>query len=223
MMKGLLFVTVFLTLLTGCSSIQSGSYVYFNNGDTLSKLAKKYGVTLEELRLANNGRKLVPGAWLFIPAHVGVIPQMYFKAEYADFFGGDGEFMWPVPTRQKISSEFGRRGGKNHDGIDIPGPIGTEIVASESGKVVYSGSGIRGYGNLTIVSHKDNYFSVYAHASKNLKAKGDKVKRGELIALMGNTGRSSGPHLHFEIRKKSNALNPIAFMSKEKKRIIASN
>ena len=223
MKKTSFLVNLLFIFIVGCSSIKSGSYVYYNGRDSLSQFAKKYGVTVDDLKSANEGRKLIPGAWVFIPAEVGIIPQIYFQYQYADFFGGDGKFLWPVPSKQTISSNFGKRGGRNHDGIDIPAPIGTEIVASESGKVVYSGSGIKGYGNLTIIAHKDNYFSVYAHADKNLRSKGDKVKRGEVIALVGNTGRSTGPHLHFEIRKKSTPLNPVAFFSKKKTRVLASN
>jgi murein DD-endopeptidase MepM/ murein hydrolase activator NlpD len=222
MSKMNLILSILLILFIGCSSIQSGTYVYYNGKDSIAQFAKKYGVTVDDLRNANNERRLVPGAWIFIPAEVGIIPRMYFQYQYADFFGGNGKFLWPVPSKQTISSDFGKRGGRNHDGIDIPAPIGTEIVASESGKVVYSGSGIKGYGNLTIVAHKDNYFSVYAHADKNLRSKGDNVKRGEVIALVGNTGRSTGPHLHFEIRKKSTPLNPIVFFSKHKTRVLAS-
>ena len=216
-------VLLTLFLFCSCSSIKSGRYVYFAPQETLKSLAIKYGVTTDELKLANDANRLRPGQWVFVPAHIGIIPKLYFNYDYVDFYGGDGEFMWPVPSRQRISSDFGPRDGRKHEGIDIPAPTGTEIVASESGKVVYSGSGIRGYGNLTIIAHKDNLFSVYAHASKNLKQKGDQVKRGQVIALVGNTGRSTGPHLHFEIRRKSKALNPVAYFSKERKRVIASN
>src|SRR5690606_32827006 len=117
---------------------------------------------------------------------------------------GTGRFLWPVPHFYKVSSQFGPRGRRHHDGIDIPAPSGTPVVAVDHGVVVYSGNGIRGYGNMVVLNHGENVFTVYAHHKKNLVKKGERVKRGQTIAQVGNTGRSTGPHLHFEIRIKNN-------------------
>jgi murein DD-endopeptidase MepM/ murein hydrolase activator NlpD len=219
-----IILLIFLFSLASCSSMRSGRYVYFPANQNLKDFARAYGVSVDEIELANGGKKISPHSWVFIPVNnVGILPQIYFHYDYGEFYGGNGEFAWPVPGYNRISSHFGRRGGKPHEGLDIPAPTGTPIIASESGKVVYSGSGIRGYGNLTIIAHKNGYFSVYAHADENLVKKGQSVRRGQQIALVGNTGRSTGPHLHFEIRKKSKALDPVAYFSKERNRIIAKN
>ena len=105
---------------------------------------------------------------------------------------------WPVDGQ--LSDPFGRRSGREHDGIDIRAPLGTAIHSAADGRVIYSGDELRGYGNLVIVRHEGCWATVYAHNEKNLVAKGDFVTQGQQIARVGNTGRTSGPHLHFELR-----------------------
>ena len=117
---------------------------------------------------------------------------------------------FPLEKKFPLGSGFGPRGalagGKikahNHKGQDIAAPTGTKVKSVDDGEVVRSTpteqSG--GYGNFIVIKHKD-YYSAYGHLSKREVQKGDKVKRGELIGLVGSTGQSTGPHLHFEIRK----------------------
>jgi murein DD-endopeptidase MepM/ murein hydrolase activator NlpD len=93
--------------------------------------------------------------------------------------------------------------------------IGSPIFAAESGVVIYSGNGVSGYGNLVILKHSKELSTVYAHNKKNLVKKGDLVKRGEKIALLGNTGKSTGAHLHFEVRVNKKAVNPIRHLVKK--------
>jgi murein DD-endopeptidase MepM/ murein hydrolase activator NlpD len=81
--------------------------------------------------------------------------------------------------------------------------------------VIYSDNGIRGYGNMIVLSHGDDVFTVYAHNTKNKVSKGEKVKKGETIAFVGNTGRSTGAHLHFEIRVKNKNRDPARFLSQK--------
>lgn len=120
--------------------------------------------------------------------------------------------LWPV--RGKISSPFGYRKhpiSKRrhfHKGIDISNNSGTNIVSSGSGIVTFSGWN-GGYGRVIIVSHGYGYKSVYAHNKNNLVKVGDRVTKGQVIAKLGNTGRSTGPHLHFEIRFNGQHINPI--------------
>ncbi|HZX46789.1 MAG TPA: M23 family metallopeptidase [Clostridia bacterium] len=122
---------------------------------------------------------------------------------------GTGTFAYPA--RGKITSGFGRRGRKNHNGIDIALPNGTPVKAADGGTVTFSGR--QGtYGYLVIIDHGEGYTSYYGHNSKNLVSKGDKVHKGQTIALSGNTGRSTGPHLHFEVRKFGIPVNPINYL-----------
>lgn len=208
----ILFISLFLV---SCSNMKnSGQYVYVEKPGEIKKMARRYGVSVDELKSLNPDKKFNGGEWVFIPSKVGFayfLKDTYVIEDYSSL--GTGRFMWPVPNFYKVSSHFGPRGRRHHDGIDIPAPKGTPIVAVDSGKVIYSGSGIRGYGNLIVLNHGDEVFTVYAHASKRIASKGDTVKKGETIALVGNTGRSSGPHLHFEIRVKNKVRNPGRFLS----------
>ena len=182
----------------------------------MSKVAKTYGVTVDELKNANPDKKFAGNEWLFIPSKVGIaylLRDTYVIEDYSSL--GQGRFLWPVPHFYRVSSTFGPRGHKHHDGIDIPAPKGTPIVAVDSGMVIYSDNGIRGYGNMIVLAHGDDVFTVYAHNKKNQVDKGDRVKKGEIIGLVGNTGRSTGPHLHFEIRVKNKVRNPAQYLSKK--------
>lgn len=118
-----------------------------------------------------------------------------------------------MPTEGKITSKFGYRTspftGKRqfHQGIDIANDKGTPIYAAGTGIVTFSGWNA-GYGKTIIISHGNGYRSVYAHNNENLVETGQKVKKGDVIAKMGSTGKSTGPHLHFEIHSKGVQINP---------------
>lgn len=210
------FVLSFLFILTlvSCSSMKSGQYVYVEKPSEVRSLAQRYGVTYEEIKNANPDKSLQGREWLFVPSKVGIahlFNDTYVVEDYGSL--GSGRFTWPVPNFYKLSSAYGPRGGRHHDGIDIPAPRGTPIVAVDSGTVIYSDNGIRGYGNMIVLSHPGEIFSVYAHNNSNKVKKGQKVRRGQVIGLVGNTGRSTGPHLHFEIRVKNKVRNPAQYLS----------
>lgn len=115
------------------------------------------------------------------------------------------------PTRGRLTSGFGTRWGRRHEGIDIANSTGTSITAADAGQVsfaAYNGS----YGNLVIINHENGYQTYYAHASRILVKKGDRVFKGQEIAKVGSTGNSTGPHLHFEVRKNGTPINPLQFV-----------
>jgi lipoprotein NlpD len=118
---------------------------------------------------------------------------------------------WQWPTSGKVVSTFDDSGSMK--GIGIAGKMGQPIYASASGKVVYSGDGLRGYGKLVIIKHNKTYLSVYAHNSKLLVKENQDVKRGQKIALMGNSGASQ-VELHFEIRKLGKPVDPLQLLPK---------
>lgn len=128
----------------------------------------------------------------------------------------EGEFIWPVPTKnRRISSAFGYRilfGKKEHHyGIDIPCPYGTEIYASNSGTVVkaeYDSS----YGYYVLINHGGGIATLYGHCSKLKVSEGQTVKKGQVIAHVGSTGRSTGNHVHFEVRKSGVRVNPLGYV-----------
>lgn len=123
-------------------------------------------------------------------------------------------FIWP--SKGVLTSGYGWRWGRMHKGIDIAGPIGTPIVAASDGVVTYAEWNDGGYGYLVEITHPDGTETVYAHNSRILVQKGQKVAQGEQISEMGSTGFSTGPHLHFEIHPAGQgAINPMAFLPKD--------
>ncbi len=119
-----------------------------------------------------------------------------------------GKWQWPLKSVE-VSSAYGTRGHKFHQGVDLRAPMRTPVLAANDGVVVYVGSKIRGYGRMIVLKHEDNFYSVYAHHSKNLVKVGKRVNRGDKIALSGRSGHASGPHLHFEIRQGTESYNPV--------------
>jgi len=122
-------------------------------------------------------------------------------------------FIWP--TKGVLTSGFGMRWGRMHKGVDIAAPIGTPVVAAAPGVVVSAGWNSGGYGNLVEIQHPDGSVTVYAHNNRILVRRGQEVAQGEQISEMGSTGRSTGPHCHFEVHPPGRgAVNPIAFLPK---------
>jgi murein DD-endopeptidase MepM/ murein hydrolase activator NlpD len=121
-------------------------------------------------------------------------------------------FRWPVQGR--VISGFGTKpDGGHNDGINVAVPQGTPVKAAENGVVAYSGSELKGYGNLVLVRHANNWVSAYAHNNELLVKRGEKVRRGQVIAKAGATGSVSQPQVHFELRKGSRPIDPTKFMN----------
>ena len=126
-----------------------------------------------------------------------------------------GNLRWPVDAGI-VSSEFGARWGKQHKGIDIAADAGEPVYAIADADVIYAGDGLRGYGNVVILRHDTKMTSLYAHNSELKVHQGDHVTQGTLISLLGNTGHSTGPHVHFEIRDGDTAVNPRTLLPQSK-------
>jgi murein DD-endopeptidase MepM/ murein hydrolase activator NlpD len=128
--------------------------------------------------------------------------------------GSTAGMVWPA--QGMLSSGFGWRWGRAHKGIDIAAPIGTPIVAAAAGRVSYAGWNDGGYGYVVEVDHEDGRMTRYAHNDRILVKDGQQVNQGQQISEMGTTGRSTGPHLHFEVRQPDGeAVNPIAFLNNQ--------
>lgn len=177
-------------------------------GESLWEIAERYKIPMDEIANANsivdpsrlqpNAKIVIPGATRLMPRDVLVVNGQLQKA-----------FDWP--TRGRISSTFGPRWGKMHNGLDIAVPSGTPIRAAGDGRVSFAGWN-GGYGILVIVDHGNGVETRYAHNSRlNVKV-GQQVERGQVVSYSGNTGVSTGPHLHFEIRHRNNPVNPQTYL-----------
>lgn len=191
-------------------------------GDDVASIAKKYDAKPEDILAHNNlreGDAILAGAKLVVPDGYIAPQRRVIAAEpepepepsraaaaparpAAKAATGAG-LVWPTSGR-KISQYFGWR----HTGIDIPNKALPPVLAADGGTVAFSGW-LGGYGRLIILDHGGGTRTYYAHLSKSYVTAGEKVSRGEVVGKVGSSGRSSGPHLHFEIRKNGRPVNPL--------------
>jgi murein DD-endopeptidase MepM/ murein hydrolase activator NlpD len=183
-------------------------------GDTVWELAAEYGVDLEELLAANKGLDpglLQIGQELVIPPRSKAATTQLPAAKDVDVSAFAGKFSWPVLA--PISSYFGSRWGKVHEGIDLAANMGDPIKASRDGQVLIAGT-VPGYGYTVVLQHPDGTRTLYAHASQLKVRSSQKVHQGDVIALVGSTGHSTGPHLHFEIIINNRQQDPLIYLPK---------
>lgn len=196
-------------------------------GETLYRIGLAYGVphtTLARVNRIPDPDRIEVGQTIVVPEASRAVPVRVITPERArserptppEVPTGPTPFVWPVDGGV-VTSEFGLRDASHHDGIDISAPAGTPVRAARSGRILYSDT-LRGYGNLIIVEHDGGYATVYAHNRENRAALGAAVRQGEPIATVGETGKTSGPNLHFEIRKNNVARNPIWFLPAAERR-----
>jgi murein DD-endopeptidase MepM/ murein hydrolase activator NlpD len=224
--------------LLGCAGSQSSSAPSatsrgFNYtvkpGDNLYQIGKRFGVPVAVLVRANrigDVTELSVGQRIYIPARSRNARARNGAGRAASSSAASSElrrrvreearrsakltFAWPL-SQTKLTSRFGRRKGQPHEGIDLASKQGTAIRAAEAGKVIHAGR-LGAYGNVVILKHAGHYSSVYAHVRRLLVRKGQFVERSQKIAEVGMTGRTTGPHLHFEIRRKDLAKDPLLFL-----------
>lgn len=193
-------------------TIPGGDFRYHRvaGGETLSHIAGQYGISLQQLMSANyikNPDLIKIGHTLTIPGE-GSQPVVSEPVEQTNKIQIGG---WAWPVAGEVTSHFGIRGDRPHEGVDIGGCEGATIVAAEKGRVVWSAP--RGtYGLTVIVDHGNGIRSLYSHCSKLLVSEGQLVDRNQPIAEVGNTGRSTGPHLHMEILRQGVPLDPLLFL-----------
>jgi murein DD-endopeptidase MepM/ murein hydrolase activator NlpD len=199
---------------------KKGVYHVVEKHQTLYRICKTYGVDMKGVASLNgitDPSKIQTGQRIFIPGAKKVLKvEIYIddvveeSIEKEKVVYKQMNFIWPIEG--KISEAFDDSGKKRHHGIDIVSPIGTPIRASSPGKVIYSGNKIKGYGNLIILRHSEEFVTVYAHNQVNLVEEESWVERGQTIGKVGETGRATGPHLHFEIRRNNKAVDPIPYL-----------
>jgi murein DD-endopeptidase MepM/ murein hydrolase activator NlpD len=135
------------------------------------------------------------------------------RAEGQDGSGAAMKLRWPV--KGKIISAFGQRSdGQQNDGIKLAVPLGTEVHAAEAGVVAYAGSELKGYGNLVLLRHDNGWITAYAHNEELTVKRGDRIRRGQVIAKAGKTGAVDQPQVHFELRQGSSPVDPVPYLEK---------
>ena len=215
-MKKAIYLLLIL-FLSGCAKVANrpttlpppyhrGVYHRIARGETLWRIAKTYGADMEDIKSYNNIRDvndLKVGRVIFIPGSTDIIP-IYAYHE----IGREG-FVWPA--KGEIISKFDFGKGGISKGINVSLPLGSNVRASKEGLVTYSDV-LRGYGKVIIIDHQDGFSTVYAHNSELLVKENSLVKRGQTIALSGNSGNCENPLLHFEIRKGEKPLDPLYYL-----------
>ncbi len=222
---------------------QDGAFHIAGPGETLQHICQVYGLDFKKVARINKLRppyRLAAGDTVFLPAEALLAEfdesaktitagnskdpakkgkRITTRTVVANAIRGKRhpsvpKLKFPVPGGV-LTSPFGFRAGVFHKGLDIAAPVGEEILAAADGKVVFTGSRrrFRSYGNIVLVDHGKGIYTQYAHCDKILCRKGDKVKAGGKIARVGNSGRSTGPHVHMEVRVGNKLYNPLAYFS----------
>jgi len=188
---------------------ESGDVYIVRKGDSLYSISLLYDVNYKQIAQWNNIKN---------PYRISIGQKILIKSKkfrknsktYKQKTKFASKVSWSRPHNGKISKEFSYSDiGKK--GIDISGDIGDDIYSASDGVVVYTGNGIKGYGNLVIIKHNDTFLTAYAHTNKILVKENNIVKKGELIAKLGDTD-SIKPILHFQIRKNGKSVDPEKFL-----------
>jgi LysM repeat protein len=192
-----------------------------SQGETLSAIAKQYGVPVSSIVITNKLRgsraKLSVGQRLTIQQRPGAVATVRPRRAVDEplpvslvlgvpDFEVLPEFRWPVEGT--VSSTYGRRRGSWHRGLDIRADAGSPIIAAAAGVVIASGWETR-YGQRVTIGHDGGFMTLYAHNQRNLVEVGQIVEAGQVIAMVGRTGRATGDHVHFEVRYDGRVYNPL--------------
>jgi murein DD-endopeptidase MepM/ murein hydrolase activator NlpD len=207
----------------GPAAGREGLYHTVRHGETVYSISRRYGVSVESVLVANrigDVHSIPTGAQLWIPAD-GRPPPRGDGPTPAASTGpppaareplrprGAPPLAWPL--RGQLTSHFGRRHGRPHDGIDLAAKHGTPIRAAAPGKVIFAGR-LGAYGRTVVIKHQGDYRTVYAHARQLYVRRGEFVEQGERIATVGTSGNATGPHLHFEVRYRDRPVDPLPFL-----------
>jgi len=178
--------SLFLILIPALFFAASCSNKSISQQEIQSTSAQKREITSLEKPVINNSSE-------------GSSQQMYFD--------------WPVDAARMTRGYLPNR-RKPHLGVDLAAPKGTNVYASHDGVVIYTGREFKGYGKMIMLEGPDGWATLYAHFSKILAKEGQVVKQGDIIGAMGSTGRSTGSHLHFEIRRLKGPVDPLLYLPK---------
>lgn len=200
----------------------AGHWYTVEPGETLAEISQRAGVPEADLLEVNglqSASQVVPGKTIFVlDGPAGRVPDRHpaespppLEPPPVVAAGRPARFRWPIDS-PRVTSQFGTRWGRAHEGVDLTAPIGTPVFAADGGEVVYAGARVRGYGNMIVLRHADDLMTVYAHNSVLLVKVGDRVASGQRLALSGQSGHATGPHLHFEVRRGQVPRDPLPYL-----------
>jgi len=190
-------------------------------GENVYRLSRFYGVPVDAIVRANGLADLTSlrvGQEIWIPGSqkrsatqtLATRESTGRSGSKAAGMGASLDLAWPV--RGRLSSRFGWRNGRRHEGIDIPARRGTPVLAAQAGRVIHSGGGLGAYGNVVIIKHSGHFSTVYAHNDRLRVRKGQFIEKGDILGEVGTSGNASGPHVHFEVRRDRKPLDPLLYL-----------
>lgn len=228
-------IIVFASLLCSCMKSR-GTFYQVQKGDTLYSISRVCKVDIDTLMNYNelgDTSELKADSTIYIPSEdcdFGQISysenidsrESYARNETTDKIKSYGEpkreesfkplkkgdYIWPIDGN--VLTRFGHTANHRYDGINIQGRWGEDIKAVYPGEVVYSGSGVEGYGNMVIIKHKNRLYTIYALNSENLVSRGDEVRQSQVIAKVGGLPKMGRSFLHFQVRKGKKAIDPLS-------------
>jgi lipoprotein NlpD len=225
--RGIAVCVTTVLLVSGCAgALTWNPDVYtVQKGDTLYAIAWRYGLDQRDLAAWNglgSGHLIYPGQSISLkppsgqksasaPARTTAAPTARSAPAMPRKTTAPGDWVWPAVGQ--LDSRFGE-GALGGNGVDIAGRLGQQVLAASGGEVVYSGSGLIGYGKLIIIKHNEAYLSAYGHNAELLVAEGARVKTGQKIAQMGE-GPGKRPVLHFEIRLDGKPVDPLRYLPRQ--------
>lgn len=236
---------VLALLVSACSVHSAGQIHVVKAGETLEAISEHYDVSAEHILVANRiegTEELQAGMRLVIPPEQGLPPwsknffedrERPFTIPWEDLVRRDNippfagapsrmGFIWPL-QHCVVTSPFGRRReGHFHSGIDLGAVKDSPVYASGSGRVIFSGYK-RGYGRVVMIRHIEGITTVYGHQARNLVRRGEWVRRGEVIGLVGRSGNATGYHLHMEVWRGTDVINPLEVFPRDDRRLAVTS
>jgi murein DD-endopeptidase MepM/ murein hydrolase activator NlpD len=174
-------------------------------GETLYRIGLRYGVAPAQLTQANH---IDDPTWVQT-GQVLCIPRAPVTQKPPKPVEADPPLRWPL--KGVLYARFGKRGGESHDGIDLAAPAGTLVRTAGAGQVLFAGEQ-PGYGLLVIVEHAPGWVTLYAHNRELRVHEGERVSEGQVVATVGESGHTTGPHLHFELRHNGLPIDPLLYL-----------
>ncbi len=217
---------IFCFLIIASSASAKGVYHTVKKGENLWRICNTYGVSYKKVSRINkirNSERIYVGQKIYIPGKLRV-RKIKTKSTVASTKKANaklivkrkkarvvkGRFDWPV--KGTVANRFGVEGGTSQDGIDIVAKKGAPVKAADNGEVVHATNDMRVFGNIIILRHKGDFYTLYAHNDKNLVKIGDRVKKGDKIAMVGKSGGANKYKLHFELRDGRDVRDPLLFL-----------